>query len=48
VVRREDEVPTEIYCERLDKYDVHQAKGEPATENTDDRVLPNFIGSTQS
>jgi len=41
-VRREDDVPTEIYCERLEKYEVNQAKGEPATENTDDRMHPNF------
>jgi len=32
-VRREYDVPTEIYCEWLDKYEVNQAKGEPATEN---------------
>jgi len=38
----EDDVPTDIYCERLDKYEVNQANGEPATANTDDRVHPDF------
>jgi len=47
-VRREDDVPTEIYCERLDKYEVNQAKGEPATETTDDRMHPIFAWSTVS
>jgi len=47
-VRHEENVPIEIYCERLDKYEVNQAKGEPATENTDDRVHLNFAWSMVS
>jgi len=47
-VRREEDVPTKIYCERLDKYEANKAKGEPTTENTYDRVHLDFAWSTVS